>query len=177
MFHEKRRFNNTLKGPAMIDAHERPYLERCLALAEHALAAGDEPFGSVLVDGEGRVRAEDRNRIAEGAGDATRHPEFALARWSAEHMSAAERAASTVYTSGEHCPMCAAAHAWVGLGRIVYASGSEQLVAWLDELGASQPPVIPRPIHDIAPDVIVEGPVPDLAERVHALHRRRHGKD
>ena len=78
----------------MIDAHERPYLERCLALAEQALTAGDEPFGSVLVDGEGRVRAEDRNRIAEGAGDATRHPEFALARWAAEHMSAAERTAA-----------------------------------------------------------------------------------
>ena len=30
-------------------------------------------------------------------------------------------AACTVYTSGEHCPMCSAAHAWVGLGRIVYA--------------------------------------------------------
>jgi len=48
------------------------------------------------------------------------------------------------------------------------------LVAWLDELGAPQPPVTPRPIHDIAPDVIVEGPVPDLAERVRALHARRH---
>jgi hypothetical protein len=31
-------------------------------------------------------------------------------------MTPAERAASTVDTSGEHCPMCAAAHAWVGLG-------------------------------------------------------------
>ena len=92
----------------------------------------------------------------------------------AEHMSADERAASTVYTSGEHCPMCAAAHAWVGLGRIVYASSSNQLVAWLTELGAAKPPVTPRPIHEIAPDVLVDGPVPDLAERVQALHARRH---
>src|SRR3712207_7274778 len=38
---------------------------------------------------------------------------------------------ATVYTSGEHCPLCAAAHAWVGLGRIVYASSSVQLTAWL----------------------------------------------
>jgi len=29
--------------------------------------------------------------------------------------------------------MCAAAHAWVGLGRIVYVSSSEQLTAWLAE--------------------------------------------
>ncbi|MES1941049.1 hypothetical protein T5B8_12448 [Salinisphaera sp. T5B8] len=160
----------------MIDANDRSHLEGCIALAEQAVEAGDEPFGSVLVDGRGQLRAEDRNRIAEGPGDATRHPEFALARWAAVHMSPAERAASTVYTSGEHCPMCAAAHAWVGLARIVYASSSAQLVAWLTELGAAQPPVTPRPIHEIAPGVAVAGPVPDLAERVRALHIRRHAE-
>src|SRR3712207_6925299 len=55
------------------------------------------------------------------SGDATQHPEFAIARWAATHLTPDERAAATVYTSGEHCPMCAAAHAWAGLGRIVYA--------------------------------------------------------
>lgn len=157
----------------MIEASERRLLERAVVLAEEALAAGDEPFGSVLADDSGRVLAEDRNRIA--GGDATRHPEFALARWAAENMSVTARAATTVYTSGEHCPMCAAAHAWVGLGRIVYASSSAQLVEWLAEFGAPLPPVTPRPIHDIAPGVAVEGPVPNLAERVRALHARRHG--
>ncbi len=46
-----------------------------------------------------------------------------------------ERVRATVYTSGEHCPMCAAAHAWVGLGRIVYAASSAQLTQWLQRLG------------------------------------------
>lgn len=32
-------------------------------------------------------------------------------------LTAADRAAATVFTSGEHCPMCSAAHAWAGLGR------------------------------------------------------------
>ncbi|MEV1177110.1 nucleoside deaminase, partial [Nonomuraea sp. NPDC049784] len=32
------------------------------------------------------------------------------------------------------------------------------------------------PIHEVAPGVVVEGPVPELAEEVHELHRRRvHG--
>ena len=156
----------------MICETEMPYLKRCVALAAEALAAGDEPFGSLLVDSQGTVRAEDRNRIA--AGDATRHPEFALARWAAAHMSAAERASATVYTSGEHCPMCAAAHAWVGLGRIVYASSSVQLVAWLAEFGAPPPPVTPHPIGAIAPQIITEGPVDALAAEVRALHAQRH---
>ncbi|WP_433445407.1 nucleoside deaminase [Nonomuraea sp. CA-141351] len=148
-----------------------PHLRRCVELATRALEVGDEPFGSVLVSGDGVVLAEDHNRVASG--DNTQHPEFALARWSAAHLTPAERAAATVYTSGEHCPMCAAAHAWVGLGRIVYVSSSEQLASWLSELGVPQPPVRTLPIHEVAPGVVVEGPVPELAEEVRELHRRR----
>jgi tRNA(Arg) A34 adenosine deaminase TadA len=148
------------------------HLRRCVELAGEALDAGDEPFGSVLVDGEGKVLAEDRNRIADG--DSTRHPEFALARWAAENMTPEQRRKATVYTSGEHCPMCAAAHGWVGLGRIVYASSSEQLSAWLSEMGLAPPPVATLPINTVVPDLPVEGPVPELAEQVHALHRRLH---
>ena len=127
----------------------------------------------MLVSGDGTVLAEDRNRIASG--DATRHPEFALARWAAEHMAPEERAAATVYTSGEHCPMCAAAHGWVGLGRIVYVASSAQLTEWLRELGVPPSPVRPIPIQEVVPGVEVEGPVPELVDEIRALHVRRHG--
>ena len=149
------------------------HLRRCVELATEALEAGDEPFGSVLVAADGTGLAEDRNRVA--AGDQTRHPEFELARWAAANLTPTQRAAATVYTSGEHCPMCAAAHGWVGLGRIVYACSSEQLAAWRDELGVRPPPVRALPIREIVPDLTVEGPVPDLAEAVHDLLRRFHG--
>lgn len=148
------------------------HLRRCVELAVKALEDGDEPFGSVLVSADGTALAEDHNRVA--GGDHTRHPEFELARWAAANMTPEERAAATVYTSGEHCPMCAAAHGWVGLGRIVYASSTEQLVSWLTELGVPAAPVRPLPIREVAPGVVVEGPVPELAERVHDLHRRFH---
>ncbi|WP_435596224.1 nucleoside deaminase [Streptomyces albogriseolus] len=151
---------------------ELPYLRRCVELAAEALEAGDEPFGSVLVSGDGTVLAEDHNRVASG--DRTRHPEFELARWAAAHMTPEERAAATVYTSGEHCPMCAAAHAWVGLARIVYVASSEQLTSWLTELGAAAPPVRPLPVSAIAPEVTVDGPVPELTDAIAALHRRFH---
>lgn len=65
---------------------ELRYLRRCVELATEALDAGDEPFGSVLVGGDGSVLAE-----------------------------------------------------------------------------------------DVVPDLVVEGPVPGLAEQVRALHRRFHG--
>ncbi|MFF8908355.1 nucleoside deaminase [Streptomyces olivaceoviridis] len=154
----------------MVRDSELRYLRRCVELATEALDAGDEPFGSVLVAGDGTVLAEDRNRVADG--DRTRHPEFELARWSAAHLTPEERAAATVYTSGEHCPMCAAAHAWVGLGRIVYIVSSVQLSALLAELGVPAPPVRTLPVRDIAPDVAVEGPVPELVDEVRQLHHR-----
>src|SRR5690606_41639935 len=91
-----------------VDDVDRRWLRRCVELAEEALADGDSPFGSVLVDGSGAVRAEDRNREVSTA-DPTAHPEIALARWAAAHLDPEERAAATVYTSGEHCAMCAAA--------------------------------------------------------------------
>ena len=150
------------------------HLRRCVELATEALHEGDEPFGSVLVSGDGLVLAEDRNRVS--GGDSTRHPEFELARWAAAHMTPEERASATVYTSGEHCPMCAAAHGWVGLGRIVYASSSAQLTNWLAELGVPPGPVRPLPISETVPGVTVEGPFPELAEQVHELHRQFFGR-
>lgn len=156
----------------MLGDTELRHLRRCVELAAEALEAGDEPFGSVLVGRDGQVLAEDRNRV--GGGDQTRHPEFELARWAAANMIPEERATATVFTSGEHCPMCAAAHAWVGLGRIVYATSVEQLTAWLAELDAPVSPVRPLPIQKVAPGVKVEGPVPELADPIRALHRRYH---
>jgi tRNA(Arg) A34 adenosine deaminase TadA len=155
----------------MINDIELAHLQRCVDLAAEAVEAGDEPFGSVLVAADGTVLAEDRNRETSLA-DPTRHPEFALARWAAANMTAPERAAATVFTSGEHCPMCAAAHGWVGLGRIVYAVSSVQLGHWLTDLGVGPSPVRALPIQDLVPGLEVTGPVPELADQVHALHRR-----
>ena len=157
----------------MTTDQELGHLRRCVELATEALEAGDEPFGSVLVAADGTVLAEDRNRV--GSGDPTRHPELELARWAAANLSPGERAAATVYTSGEHCPMCAAAHGWVGLGRVVYAASSRQLAAWVAALGAPPSPVRTLAITEIVPGLTVQGPVPDLAEAVHDLIRRFHG--
>ncbi|MFS0615443.1 nucleoside deaminase [Lederbergia ruris] len=154
----------------MINDSDLKHLRRCVDLAKTALEKGDEPFGSVLVSADGDVLFEDHNHVA--GGDHTQHPEFAIARWAANHMTPEERSKATVYTSGEHCPMCAAAHGWVGLGRIVYASSSEQLVQWLSEMGVAPSRVRNLPIQDVIRDTTVDGPVPELAEHVRQLHRQ-----
>jgi tRNA(Arg) A34 adenosine deaminase TadA len=147
------------------------HLRRCVALAAEALEAGDDPFGSVLVDANGNVLAEARNRESSSA-DPTAHPELALAQWAAKHLPPGARTAVTVYTSGEHCPMCAAAHAWVGLGRIVFAASSAQLADWRSGWGLQASPVAVLAVTVVAPGIPVAGPVTPLDQEMRMLHER-----
>lgn len=78
---------------------ELGYLRRCVELAREALEAGDAPFGSVLVNADGDILQEDRNRTVTES-NASLHPEFTLAIWAQKNLSAQDRATSTVYTSG-----------------------------------------------------------------------------
>ncbi|GAB1208256.1 hypothetical protein APSETT445_006997 [Aspergillus pseudonomiae] len=152
----------------MVSASDIDYLRRCVELAREALEAGDAPFGSVLVDAAGKILKEDRNRAVTES-DVTWHPEFTLVQWAQKNLSPTERAAATVYTSGEHCPMCTSAHANAGLGRIVYASSTAQLVRWRAELGIKAGPVAPLSINQVAPDLVVDGPAPGLDEEFQSI--------
>jgi tRNA(Arg) A34 adenosine deaminase TadA len=159
----------------MIVTHETDlaHLRRCVELAREALEAGDQPFGTILVDGGGTKRFEERNRA--GGGDETQHPELATAAWSARHLTPEERAAATVYTSGEHCAMCAAAHGWMGLGRIVYAVSAAQLTGWRRAWALPDGPVVTMAINEVVPGARVDGPAPDLEDEMRELHRRAAG--
>jgi tRNA(Arg) A34 adenosine deaminase TadA len=101
------------------------HLRRCLELAASARASGNEPFGSVLVAADGLVLAELENTV--GSGDVTGHPELLLARWASINLTPEERRGATMYTSCEHCAMCAGGHFWAGIGRLVFALSGAQL--------------------------------------------------
>lgn len=155
----------------MITDNDMIHLRRSIELATEALEAGDEPFGSVLVDGDGHVLHEDRNRA--NTVDATYHPEIAVAKWAAENMTTDARTKAMVYTSGEHCAMCSAAHAWAGLGRIVYVSSSKQLDEWMEEMGVtSTSPINSLSIQEVTPNIPVQGPIAGLNAEVKALQQR-----
>jgi tRNA(Arg) A34 adenosine deaminase TadA len=157
----------------MIDETDLKYLRQSVDLAREALEKGDQPFGSVLVSKDGEVLFSDHNHVASG--DHTQHPEFNIARWAGQNMMPEERAEATVYTSGEHCPMCSAAHGNAGLGRIVYASSSKQLGEWLEEFGVEEKKRVKSlSIADVLVNPVVDGPVPELAEEVRELQRQYH---
>ena len=147
------------------------YLARCVELAREALDDGDDPFGSVLVDSTGRVLAEARNREATLA-DPTAHPELELAQWAWRNLNTQERSSATIYTTGEHCPMCAAAHGWVGLGPIVFAVSASQLSQWRAAWGLPTSPVAPLPLAKVLPGTDVTGPVSPYDDLMFTLHEQ-----
>ncbi|TFF24943.1 nucleoside deaminase [Jiella endophytica] len=151
---------------------DRRHLRRCVELACEAVDTGNRPFGSVLVSGDGTVLKEDHNRT--GSGDPTAHPEFALARWAALNLSKEQRSEATIYTSGEHCPMCAVAQGWCGVGRAVYATSTPQLVGWLADFGAAPLPYKPVTLREMLPQVEIVGPFDEFTDEIRALHERLH---
>ncbi|WP_338144048.1 nucleoside deaminase [Nocardioides turkmenicus] len=157
-----------------LTATDMTHLRRCLELAAEALKDGDGPFGSVLADRDGNALQEDRNRETS-TGDPTAHPEFALARWAGVHLDPETRAGATIYTSGEHCPMCSAAQGWSGVGRVVYIASSAQLTEWRAGWGADESPVRALPIQEVAPAIEVVGPVSELVDEIRTLHRTAAG--
>ncbi len=154
-----------------LQSHDIPYLKRCLELAEEAVNAGDHAFGSVLVDADGKIRAEARNRVNEKT--ALAHPEYDLALWAAENLTPEECASATLYTTGEHCPMCAGAHGWAQVGTIVYLSSAQQLTEWQQEAGQPDGPINFLPVEKIIKNIVVRGPGEgEMLNKIKALHQK-----
>ena len=162
----------------MLDEDDLRHLRRCVEIAAEALEDGDEPFGSLLVSADGKVLVEDRNRVA--GGDRTRHPEFALARWAAAHLTPEERRRATVYTSGSTARCAPRRTVGWGSGAIVVQQRSRR-DSWR---GSASSACAPQPVR-IAADTGRScraprwtGPALRLARgRVRALHVRFHEKE
>jgi tRNA(Arg) A34 adenosine deaminase TadA len=95
------------------------------------VAAGGLPCGSAIVDASGKVVASGRNHAYDAAGGiATRvryplqHNRLAHAELNALALlsTEADHAALTLWTTQHPCSMCAAALAFVGIGRVGYVA-------------------------------------------------------
>jgi tRNA(Arg) A34 adenosine deaminase TadA len=104
------------------------FLRRAIELAAAGRAAGDAPFGSLLVGPGGDVLVEDHNTVLSD-NDISAHPELKLAKWAARELSPGVAAATTLYTSTQPCGMCSGAIDRSGLGRVVFALSDEQFAA------------------------------------------------
>jgi tRNA(Arg) A34 adenosine deaminase TadA len=101
-----------------------------IALEEAAL--GDFPFGAVIVR-DGGVLARGRN-LGIQEQDPTAHGEMvAIRRFLAAH-GPEKLKGTTLYTSGESCPMCMGAIVWCGISRVVFGASIAELATKIGQI-------------------------------------------
>ncbi len=111
--------------PRLVLEPARPEDPHFMAMAIAEGVKSRYAFGSVIVR-DGTVLAVGHNMGAERH-DPTAHGEMvAIQNFLTAHGADALRG-TTLYTSGEPCPMCMGAILWCGIGRLVYAASIAQL--------------------------------------------------
>ena len=125
--------------------------ERFMRIALEEAALGDDPyfFGAVIVR-DGEVLARGRN-LWNQQQDPTAHGEMvAIRRFLAEH-GMEKLKGTTLYSSGESCPMCMGAIIWCGIARVVYGASIAQLATKMGQITITDAEIADKtPFADIA---------------------------
>jgi tRNA(adenine34) deaminase len=121
----------------MGDLSERDavFLERALQLAEEGLAAGQHPFGAVVVSAGGELLGEGHNTVPADL-DPTAHGEVVAMRdaWRRSGSWDALRG-GTLYSSCEPCLSCSFVTLQAGIARVVFAAYGTDVPGYRAPLG------------------------------------------
>ena len=111
------------------------FLERALELAEEGLAAGQQPFGAVVVSADGEPLGEGHNTVS-GDLDPTAHGEVVAIRdaWRRSGDWDALRGA-TLYSSCEPCLSCSFVTLQARIARVVFAAYGSDVPGYRAPLG------------------------------------------
>ena len=103
------------------------FLTRVIKIADEARAAGDHPFGALLVVDD-QIVAEAHN-LVNTSGDITAHAETMLVRKLERAGKLDLLRTGMVYASCEPCPMCVGAMFWAGVRHVVFGLSAKRLTA------------------------------------------------
>jgi tRNA(Arg) A34 adenosine deaminase TadA len=109
---------------ALVPVDER-LVRQSIALAREARAAGNHPFGALLVL-DGAVVLTARNTVATSA-DPTAHAETNLVADAIRQLTPEQIGRSVLYTSCEPCAMCVGKMYWAGVRSVVFALSATEL--------------------------------------------------
>lgn len=147
------------------------YLRRAVEVSKASRAAGNTPFGALLVDKEGDILMEQQNiEITEKI--CTGHAEATLAARASHEYSRDFLKDCTLYTTAEPCAMCAGAIYWANIGRVVYGMTERRL---LELTGSNeQNPTFDLPCREVFArgqrKIEVVGPIPEVEAEAAKVH-------
>ena len=99
---------------------EEDFMRLAIRKAQDSIAAGQSPFGSVIVR-EGNVVAATHNTVWRDC-DPTAHAEVNCIRVAAKALQTISLQGCTLYSTTEPCPMCLSAIHWSKIDRVVYGA-------------------------------------------------------
>jgi len=105
---------------------------RFMKIAIDQAKDGDFPFGAIIVRDD-KVLALGNN-ATKRSHDPTAHATMVVIRAFLEGHDPEDFKATTIYTSGEPCPMCMGAIIWCGIQRLVYGASIDQLSSKVDQI-------------------------------------------
>jgi pyrimidine deaminase RibD-like protein len=108
-------------------ASKAAFLARAHALRDAAAAAGDQPYGAVVVR-NGVIVGEGRSQVVTLV-DPTAHSELMAVRDAARRLGTRTLADCDMYSSATPCPMCQGALYWAGVRRVHTDGTPEEGVA------------------------------------------------
>jgi tRNA(adenine34) deaminase len=108
------------------ETRDAGHLRHAIRLARVAREQGNRPYGAVLVGADGTVLAEGQN-TEQAERDLTGHAETNALRDAYQRLGPEGLAGSTIYASGEPCPICSAVVFYSGVSRVVYGASREKV--------------------------------------------------
>lgn len=96
------------------------WMKLAIQQARESIAAGQSPFGSVIVRGADLVSAN-HNEVWH-RGDPTAHAEVVNIQAAAKKLGTIDLSGCTLYSTCEPCPMCASAIHWAKLDAVYYGA-------------------------------------------------------
>lgn len=109
------------------------FMRLAIEKAREGIAAGQSPFGAVIVNG-GHVLAASHNTVWQDS-DPTAHAEINAIRRAAAAVSGIDLETCTIFSTCEPCPMCLAAIHWSKIRHVVFgASITDAAAAGFSEL-------------------------------------------
>lgn len=97
------------------------FMKMAIDLSNQSVDNGSSPFGTVIVDKNGKVVGTGHNRVVLD-NDPTAHGEVTAIRNACKNLGTFDLSGCTLYTSCEPCPMCLNACKWANISEVYYAA-------------------------------------------------------
>lgn len=99
----------------------KAFMARAVEMRQIAVAAGDQPYGAIVVKGK-EIVGEGPSRVITNK-DPTAHAEVEAIRDAARRLGTHDLSGCVMYGTSRACRMCETAAYWANISRLVYSTG------------------------------------------------------